>query len=57
MPGDSMSETRDSESPVDRLGLGEFLKEVEDQGADAIGRQSMADVDESPETKEMTPEQ
>jgi hypothetical protein len=56
-PFDGSSEfVRDSLN-FDKLGLGEFLKEVEAQGVDAIQQQYMTDIVESPETKEMTPEQ
>ena len=41
----------------DRLGLGEFLREVEAQGVDALQEQNVSDIVESPETKEMTSEQ
>lgn len=41
----------------DRLGLGEFLREVEAQGVDALQQQYVSDIVESPETKELTHEQ
>jgi hypothetical protein len=53
---DGASESRDGTSS-DKLGLGEFLREVEAQGVEAIQQQYVTDIVESPDTKEMTPEQ
>lgn len=42
---------------TDKLGLGDFLREVEAQGVDALQQQYVSDIVESPDTKEMTTEQ
>ena len=43
---------------VDRLGLGDFLKEFEARGADSVAREKFAmEQEESAETREMTSEE
>ncbi len=43
---------------VDRLGLGDFLKEFEARGADAVAKEKFAmEQEESAETREMTSEE